>query len=161
MNQIRETTKGGSASQLQNATSASPIHFRKELYKLLFRNQKLEATIYGISLLTAFTYALFNHFVLGRPEKLILYEGSGIAISVFVVSALGYIYRSREHTFTDGIFSSPEFTRVIVMFCLIAVVVRVVFSPSPLPTSSMIFLLAVLLLLVFFVIATNQVERRK
>src|ERR1044072_6102793 len=70
-----------------------PTSFTKELYELLFRNKKVESTIYVISLLITLVYAVISHFILGKPQRTVLYEGSVLAVSVLVALIFGYTYQ--------------------------------------------------------------------
>ena len=81
--------------ELTSETFKSPATFIDELYYLLFRNQKAEATIYAISLAIAMAYAIVRHFTFEAPQRTVLIEGSIVALATFISLTLMYI-RSRQ-----------------------------------------------------------------
>ena len=82
-----------------------------QLYELLFRNQKAELVIYGITLTVALAFAIISDFILKRPRQTVLYEGSILALLTFVSLVFGYVYgaiRTEKNLSRIGVSDSPS-----------------------------------------------------
>jgi hypothetical protein len=93
---VAKSTNDSPANAQAIALSSRPTTFIDDLYYLLFRNQKAEATIYVVSLGIALAYAIIRHFTFATPQRTVLTEGSFVALGTFIILTLTYIVSVRN-----------------------------------------------------------------